>query len=96
MYNPNEPDLKTGALETYCGTLRTLNTAVINASIPYSEAMLSISIILIITIIILFSYAISTIIKQKKVSEMKNDFINNMLKELRLNYIKKAKKCVSI
>jgi len=39
MYNPNEPDLKTGALETYCGTLRTLNTAVINASIPYSEAM---------------------------------------------------------
>ena len=39
MYNPNEPDLKTGALETYCSTLRTLNTTVINASTPYFEAM---------------------------------------------------------
>jgi len=45
--------------------------------------MLSISITLIITIIILFSYAISTIIKQKKLSEMKNDFINNMTHEFK-------------
>ena len=44
---------------------------------------LSVSIFLIIVIILTFAYTLITILKQKKISEMKNDFINNMTHEIK-------------
>ena len=41
QYNPNEDDLKIPALETFLQQLKTANTSVRNAYVPYSNAMIA-------------------------------------------------------
>jgi two-component system, OmpR family, phosphate regulon sensor histidine kinase PhoR len=45
--------------------------------------MLLVSIILIVVIVYSFSYTVTSLVRQKRLSEMKNDFMNNMTHEFR-------------
>ena len=54
-----------------------------SAVLKQMTGLLSLSVISILTVILLFIYALSSFIKQKKVADIKTDFINNITHELK-------------
>ena len=73
---PTDPAGSKGLLEVYFPDKQTMLQANVNR-------MLALSLLLLLVLIGCFAYTILTILKQKKVSEMKTDFINNMTHEFK-------------
>jgi two-component system phosphate regulon sensor histidine kinase PhoR len=73
---PNDPLQETNYLRVYFPQQK-------NYLIGQMWTMLAVSGLLLLVIMFLFSYSIGTIYKQKKLSDIKNDFINNMTHELK-------------
>jgi two-component system phosphate regulon sensor histidine kinase PhoR len=73
---PNDPLQEINYLRVYFPQQK-------NYLIGQMWSMLAVSGMLLLVIMFLFSYSIGTIYKQKKLSDIKNDFINNMTHELK-------------
>jgi two-component system, OmpR family, phosphate regulon sensor histidine kinase PhoR len=73
---PNDPLQEINYLRVYFPQQK-------NYLIGQMWSMLAVSGLLLLVIMFLFSYSIGTIYKQKKLSDIKNDFINNMTHELK-------------
>jgi two-component system phosphate regulon sensor histidine kinase PhoR len=72
---PNDPPSKRSHLKVYFPT----KNEYISSSVTFLVPSVIFSFILLLT----FTYTIYTIFRQKKLSEMKNDFVNNMTHELK-------------
>ncbi len=72
---PNDPGVKTGTL--YLAFPKRKNQQFENLKIFIPSALLS------LVLLIVFSFTIFVIFRQKKLSDMKNDFVNNMTHELK-------------
>jgi two-component system phosphate regulon sensor histidine kinase PhoR len=72
---PNDPPSKRNYLKVYFPT----KSAYISSSITFLVPSAVFSVILLLT----FTFTIYAIFRQKKLSEMKNDFVNNMTHELK-------------
>jgi Signal transduction histidine kinase len=72
---PNDPEVETGTLYLYFPTRKDYINESLKIYIP--------SIIFSIVLLIVFGSTIIVIFKQKKLNDMKNDFVNNMTHELK-------------
>ena len=72
---PNDPPGRTNYLCVYFPTKRNYIFSSIKFMVP--------SMVFTFIMLLIFIYAIMTVFKQKKINEMKNDFINNMTHELK-------------
>ncbi|MCE5174774.1 MAG: HAMP domain-containing sensor histidine kinase [Bacteroidales bacterium] len=72
---PNDPDVETGTLYLYFPTKKNYIYESLRIYIP--------SIIFSIVLLIVFGTTIIIIFRQKKLNDMKNDFVNNMTHELK-------------
>lgn len=72
---PNDPDVKTGTL--YLAFPKRKNQQYENLKIFIPSALLS------LVLLVIFGFTIVIIFRQKKLSDMKNDFVNNMTHELK-------------
>jgi two-component system, OmpR family, phosphate regulon sensor histidine kinase PhoR len=72
---PNDPGLQTGTLYLYFPTRKDYVINSLRIYIP--------SIIFSLVLLLVFSFTIVVIFHQKKLSDMKNDFVNNMTHELK-------------
>ena len=72
---PNDPDVRTGMLYLYFPTRRDYIFDTMKLFVP--------SIIFSLVLLFVFAFTIFVIFRQKKLGDMKNDFVNNMTHELK-------------